>query len=123
MFFIDDDQPKVAEGQEQRRARADDKLHAALAAHLPQPPPLALGGARMPLAGACAKARLDPRQEFTRQRDLRQEDQRLTPLTQTFRDRLEIDLGLARSGHTLQQIGPVPPGARAQGLGARFLIV
>ena len=37
------------------------------------------------------------------QRDLRQEHQRLALLPQGFGDRLEIDLGLARSGHALEQ--------------------
>ena len=37
------------------------------------------------------------------QRDLRQEHERLALLPQSFGDRLEIDLGLARSGHALEQ--------------------
>jgi hypothetical protein len=47
--------------------------------HAPQPAPFGHGDARMPFGGARAKPRLDPGQEFRRQRDFRQQDQRLPP--------------------------------------------
>ena len=37
------------------------------------------------------------------ERDLRQHDQRLLPALQRARDRLEVDLGLARAGDAVEQ--------------------
>ena len=61
----------------------------------------------MPFGGPGAKTGLDPRQEFGRQRDFRQQDQRLPPVAQTFGHSLQIDLGLAGPGDPLQQGGAV----------------
>ena len=111
MFLIDHDQTKVAERQEQRRPRADHQLRLTLPHHAPDAAAFGHGDARMPFGGLCAKPRLDPVQELFGQRDFRQQHQRLPPCAQRGGDRLEIDLGLARSGDTAQQRGAV--GARS----------
>jgi len=103
MLLIHDDQPEVAERQEQGRPRADHQLRAALPDHAPQPPPFGLRRARMPFGGARAEARLHPRQEFRRQRDLGQQHQRLPAHREAFGHRLQIHLGLARAGDALQE--------------------
>ncbi len=125
VFLIHHDQPKIAERQEKRRPRADDKADAALARHPPQPPPFGLRHPGMPFARTRAKAILHPRKELCRQRDFGQEDQRLPPLPQTFGHRLEVDLGLAGPGHPLQKRGAIAGGCHggAQPLGRRGLIL
>ena len=64
---------------------------------------LALGQAGMPLGGPRAEASREPIEELRGERDLRQKDKRLALLSQRFGDRLEINLGLARAGHALEQ--------------------
>ena len=96
MFLIDNDQAKVAEGQEQGRPRADHQPHAPLARHPPQAAAFRLRHPRMPFARARAEPVLDPGQELCRQRDFRQKHQRLPPAPQRFGHGLQIDLGLAR---------------------------
>jgi hypothetical protein len=95
VLLVDDDEAEVAERQEQRRARAHDELRLPLPQHPPCPPPLGHGDARVPLGGLRAEARLHPRQELRRQRDLGQEDERLPPRADALGHRLEIDLRLA----------------------------
>ena len=107
MFFIDNDQPEVPEGKEQRRARAHHHLRAALAYHLPGAAPLGHGDTRMPFRRLGTEPRLDTRDELGCQRDLGQQDQRLAPPLQGFSHRFQINLGLARTGHAAQQCGAV----------------
>ena len=59
--------------------------------------------ARVPLGRPRAEARGEAVEELRGQRDLRQEHERLPPLPQGLRDRLEIDFGLARAGHAFEQ--------------------
>ena len=115
VLLIDDDEAEVGERQEQRRARADD--HARLAARRPPPRALALalGQARMPFGRPHAEARGEAVEKLRGQRDLRQQDERLALLPQGFRDRLEIDLGLARSGDAFEQGAPRTRGRRRGG--------
>jgi hypothetical protein len=107
MFLIDDDQTQILKRQEQRRPCADDDLRIALPHHLPQATPLGHGDSRMPLSRSCPKACLDPGQKLRCQRDLRQEHQRLAPHPERLGNGFEIDLGLARTGDTLQQCGAI----------------
>jgi hypothetical protein len=65
----------------------------------------------VPLHRPRSEARLDPVEELDRERDLRQEHQRLPAEAQRLGDRLEIDLGLPRAGHALQERRRVPAGA------------
>ena len=57
----------------------------------------------MPGDRRAAEARLEALEERLGQRDLGQQDQRLLPLAQALGDRLEIDLGLARAGDSVEQ--------------------
>jgi hypothetical protein len=82
VFLIHDDQAEVPERQEQGRPRADHQLRLPLPQHLPAPPPLGHRHTGMPLRRFRAEPRLHPCQEFRRQRDLRQQDQRLPPRAQ-----------------------------------------
>ena len=109
VFFIDDDQTKIAERQEQGRARTDNQLRTALRHHFPDAAAFCDGHARMPFGGFGAEACIDAGDKFRRECDFRQEDQRLTALGQTFGHRFEIDLGLTGPGDALEQgraIGP-----------------
>ncbi len=103
MFLIDHDQPQVAERQEQRRTRPHHQLRLALPQHPPHPAPFGHGHAGMPLGGPRAKPRLNPGQEFPGQGNLGQQHQRLTPQAQRLGHRLQINLGLARTGHPPEQ--------------------
>ncbi|MNW19270.1 hypothetical protein D3C71_2191940 [compost metagenome] len=57
----------------------------------------------MPFRRLGAEAVVKAIQEGRRQRDFRQQDEDLLALSQRFRHRLEIDLGLAAAGHTINQ--------------------
>ena len=50
-----------------------------------------------------AEPPLEPLDPLRGQRDLRQEHERLPPLADALGDRVQIDLGLARTGHAVQQ--------------------
>ena len=103
--LVDDDQAEVRVGEEQRGARADRDRR--FAAGDPAPGAAALGRAqvRVPSHRRAAEASLEALQERLGQRDFRQEHERLLPLPEAFRDRLEIDLGLARAGDFVEQDG------------------
>ena len=57
----------------------------------------------MPGDRRAAEARLEALEEWLGERDLGQQDQRLFVLPQALGDRLEIDLGLARAGDSVEQ--------------------
>ena len=124
MLLIHHNQPKVLKWQEQRRPRAHHQPRLAGGHHPPQPPPLGHRDAGMPLRRPCAKPCLDPIQELRRQRNFRQQHQRLPPRTQTFRHRLKVNLGLPRPRHPLQQRRRIAPQRhrRRQGIPRRDLI-
>ena len=105
MLFIDHDEAEVGEREKERRARADN--HGRLAARRRRPDAFALtlGQAGMPFGRPCAEARGEAVEKLRGQRDLRQKHKRLALLSQSFGDRLEIDFGLARSRHALEQGG------------------
>ena len=79
MFLIDHDQAKVAVGQKERRARADDQFRPTFGDHLPRSAAFRHGDPRMPFGGAGPEAVFDPGEKFGRQRDFGEEDQRLPP--------------------------------------------
>ena len=101
--FVDDDQPEVRIGQEQSRAGADRDLRLAARDRAPGAPPLRRAQVRMPRDRGAAEARLEALEEWLGERDLGQQDQRLFVLPQALGDRLEIDLGLARAGDSVEQ--------------------
>ena len=57
----------------------------------------------MPFGGPRAEARSEAVEDLGGERNLRQEHERLALLSQGFGDGLEVNLGLARSGHALEQ--------------------
>ena len=103
VFLIDHDQAEFGERQEQRRAGADDHLRLAAGDGAPQPFALARRHARMPLGRAHAKTLGEAVEKLRRQRNLGHQDQRLASGDERRRDRLEIDLRLAGSGHAFEQ--------------------
>ncbi len=103
MLLVDDDEAEIGEGQEQRRARADDDARRPARHRAPQPLALARRDRRMPFGGAGAETRREAVEELRGQRDFRQQDERLTPGAQRRGDRLEIDFRLARAGDAFEQ--------------------
>ena len=103
VLFIDHDQPQTGIGQKQRRARADHDRRFAGGDR----GPVAGAGARrqfgMPFQRPHAEAQREAIQELSGQRDLRHQDQRLLAAANGFRNRLEIDFGLARTGDAIEQ--------------------
>ena len=103
VLLIDDDQAEVRIRQEQRRARADDHADLAGATAAPGARALARRQLRMPFGRPDAEARGEAIEELRRQRDLRHQDQRLPAAADDLGHRLEIDLGLARTGDAVEQ--------------------
>jgi hypothetical protein len=96
------------ERQEQRRTRAGHHTDTALG-HLP--PHLFAHPRRqlrMPFRRPRPETLVKPVEKLGRQRDLRQQDQNLPSGPHRLGDRLEIDLGLARSGDPVKQRHPEP---------------
>ena len=107
MFFIDHDQPKVLKRQKQSRARADHQLRLALPDHTPDATTFCHGGTRMPLRRFGTKAFLHTCQELFGQRNLRQQNQSLTPGFESRGHCLQVDLRLAGPGDPAQQCGAI----------------
>ncbi len=103
MLLIDDDQAQVVERKEQGRARARHHPNLAFGRPTPDAGAAARRQLGMPFGGRGAKAFCKAVPELRGQRDLGHQDQHLPARGQNFGDRLEIDLGLARTGHALQQ--------------------
>ncbi len=111
MFFIDDDQAKVLERQEKRRPCAHDQPGLSTGDLGPAAPSFGLRDAGVPFSRVCTETRFDTGQKFGGQRNFRQQNKDLPPVRQTFGDSLQIDLGLARAGHALEQRGPISAGS------------
>ena len=103
MRFIDDDQAKVAIGQEQRRSRADRHQRLALRNRAPCSPPLGLAQIRVPGDRRMAEARFETAEERLGQRDFREENQCLPPHSQSFGNGFEINLGLPGACDAVEQ--------------------
>ena len=103
VLLIDHDQPEIGIGQKQRGARAHHHLRLARRDRRP----VAGAGARrqfgMPFQRPHAETHGKAVEELSGQRDLRHQDQRLLAATDDFRDRFEINLGLARAGDAVEQ--------------------
>ena len=93
MFFIDHNQPQFRKRQEQCRARAH--YDPGLAGHhLPVcSPARGFADARMPLHRPASKTRGKAVQELHRERDFRQQNQRLPSFRQCLRNGFEIGFG------------------------------
>ena len=114
VLLVDHDQAEVGDGREHRRARPDADPRLALA----QPPPLLValgrGHPRVQHGDGVAEARGEAREDLRRERDLRDQHDRAPPLRERRLGGPQVDLGLAGSGHPVQQraLGPPPPRAR-----------
>ena len=103
VLLVDDDQAKVAHRREHGRAGPDTDARLAAAQALPFVVALAHAERRVQHRHHVAKARLKSPQDLRRERDLGdQHDRRAAPL-QGILDRVQVDLGLARAGHAVQQ--------------------
>ena len=103
VLLVDDDQPQVAIGQEQRRPRADDQLCASpRSTGPPVAPALRLERSECHSA-APPKRAAETVEPVGGQRDLGQQDQHLSVRPQRRGDGFEIDLGLAGPGDAVEQ--------------------
>ena len=103
VLLIDNDEAQVRVWQEQRRARADDHRDFVLRDTRPSPCALARRDLGMPLRRRHAEPRREAVEELPGQRDLRHQDQHLLTAPYRLGHRLEINFGLARSGHAVDQ--------------------
>ena len=103
VLFIDDDQAQIRIGQKQRRARADHDRRFAGRDRGPIALPRARRQFGMPFQRTHAETLGKTIEELSGQRDLRHQDQRLLAAPDDFRNRLEIDFGLARTGDAVEQ--------------------
>jgi hypothetical protein len=103
MRLVDDDQAEIGIGQEQRGACAD--RHQSLAARdcAPSAAPLRGAQSRVPRHGFAAETIVEAFEERLGQRNFREQDQNLPAFGDRLRHRLEIDFGLARPRHAVEQ--------------------
>ena len=103
VLLIDHDQPEIGIRHEQRGARAHHHIRLARRDR----GPVARAGARrqfrMPLQRPHPETHGKTVEELPGQRDLRHQDQRLFAAPDDFRNRLEINFGLARAGDAVEQ--------------------
>ena len=103
MLLVDDDQPEVADRREDGGAGPDRDPGLAGA----QPPPLvvalALPQRRVQQRDRVAEARLEAPDGLRRERDLGHEHDRALPARERRLGRAQVDLGLARAGHAVEQ--------------------
>ena len=104
VLLIDHDQAEVGVREKQRGARADHDAHPARGDRRPGARALAGAELGMPFGRTHAEALREAVEELRRECDLGQEHQRLSPFPDRLGDRLEIDLGLARPGHAVEQV-------------------
>ena len=103
VLLVDDDQAELLDGREHGRARPDRDPRLADAQPAPLVVALAVGERGVQQRDGVAEAGGEPRHGLRRQRDLGHEhDHALVALERPGR-RAEIDLGLARTGHAVQQ--------------------
>ena len=103
VLLIDDDQAQIRIGQKQRRARTDYDRRLARRYSRPIALPRARRQFGVPFQRTHAEALGKTIEELSCQRDLRHQDQRLLSPPDDFRNRLEIDLGLAGTGDAVEQ--------------------
>ena len=108
VLLIDDDEPEVLHGRENRRARADDDFGLAGRDCQPAVEPLALAEMTVPHHAAVAgrdglEPRAQPRHRLRRERDLGHEKHHATTGLQSRVDGPQINLRLARARDAVQQ--------------------
>ena len=103
VLFVDDDQAQPLHRAEQRAARAHHDALFALADRLPLIEALRSRHARMHDGDRMPEAPLEARDRLRGERYLRHEDKGSAPLLQTCANGAKIYLGLARSGHAVNE--------------------
>ena len=103
VLFIDDDQAQIGVRQKQRGARAHHDRRFARRDRGPVALPGARGQFGMPFQRPHAETPREAIEELSGQRDLRHQDQRLLAAADDLGNGFEIDFGLARSGHAIEQ--------------------
>jgi len=101
--LVDDDQAKIGIRQEQRGARADDHPGAAVRKRPPVVLALGLFHTAVPGQRFGTEPGFKTIEKRLGQGDFRQQHQHLPVLPQGLGNGLEIDLGLARAGHAVEQ--------------------
>jgi hypothetical protein len=103
MLLVDDDQPELAHGCEDRRARSDQHPRLSRFESLPDAGAFALGEPGVQHLDQTAKATPHAGGGLRCERDLRDEDDHATPLLQRVCSGPEEHLGLAGPGHAMEQ--------------------
>ncbi len=112
VLFVDDDESDVLERREDRRPGAHHDRDVAAANAVPLIVTLAVGQAAVLNGDLCSEARTKEARERGRQRDLGREDQNAPAGRHDERREPEVQLGLAASGHAVEQNGPKPSRGR-----------
>ena len=115
VLLVHDDDARPGQGHEHRRARAHDHRHLARARLQPRAQPLGLGQAGVQHGHRHRQAAPEAVHGLRREGDLGDEHQGLPPGLDHALDDPQVDLGLAATGHPLEQEGPEGP----QGSGQR----
>ena len=104
VLLVDNDEARSAKGRNSAD-RAPQTTRTSPSATPPHVRACSSGADRpMPLAGRGTDPRLEALQELARQRNFGQKDENLLlPVPQSLRDGLEIDFGLSRAGHAIEQ--------------------
>ena len=123
MLFIDDDQSQISKGQEQGRSRANDNRCITAQRKAPQLALFARTNIRMPFLRHNPEPFGESCLPGGRQGNFRKQYQYLAAGIQHALDRIEIHLGLARSGDTIQQKGHEAPFKRFRNGGGSNLLV
>ncbi len=103
VFLVDHHQAEFAEGQEQGGAGADDDARLAIGHGAPGGAAHAGGQIGMPERGRGAEAGGEAIEELRRERDFRQQDERLAAGLQAGGDGFEVGFGFARAGDAVEQ--------------------
>ena len=119
VLLVDDDQPEVGDRREDGGARADGDPRLAGAQAPPLVVALALAERGVQQRDGVAEARLEAPDGLRRERDLRHEHDHALAALQRRGGGAQVDLGLARAGHAVQQMrsaaldrGDAPPPGR-----------
>jgi hypothetical protein len=103
VFLVHADHPHVAERREDRGAGADHDARVASRDPLALVAPLGIGQPRVQQRDSVGEARPKPAERLRRQRDLRHEHDRATPAFERRCAGLEVHLGLAAAGLSVEQ--------------------
>ena len=103
VLLVDHDHAEIAERREDRAARADDDVRLAVADAAPGRGPLGRGEPRVHERHPAGEARGEAADGLRGEADLRDEDDRPPAGGEGGGDGDEVDLGLARAGHPVEE--------------------